>query len=74
MRTICRSAVLGMVVGLVVFLTGQAWAGDGQQKACELDRTIKVTMKYLLYLPKDYEQKPSWPLLLFLHGVGRAGR
>ena len=44
------------------------------QKPCELNRTIKVTMKYLLYLPKDYEQKPSWPLMLFLHGCGRAGR
>ena len=73
MRTICRSAVLGMVVGLLVFPTGQASAGDAQQKACDLDRTIKVTMKYLLYLPKDYEQKPSWPLMLFLHGAGERG-
>ena len=30
-------------------------------------------MKYLLYLPKDYEQKPSWPLMLFLHGAGERG-
>ena len=73
MRTICRSAVLGMVVGLLVLLTGQASAGDAQQKACDLDRNIKVTMKYLLYLPKDYEQKPAWPLLLFLHGSGEKG-
>ena len=31
-------------------------------------------MKYLIYLPKDYEQKESWPLLLFLHGLGETGR
>ena len=30
-------------------------------------------MKYLLYLPKDYDQKESWPLLLFLHGAGERG-
>ena len=44
----------------------------GQQPR-ELTCTIKVTMKYLLYLPKDYEQKSSWPLLLFLHGMGERG-
>ena len=30
-------------------------------------------MKYLLYLPKDYNQKDSWPVLLFLHGSGERG-
>ena len=30
-------------------------------------------MKYLLYLPADYQQKPSWPLMLFLHGSGMRG-
>jgi predicted peptidase len=48
-------------------------ADPDHQKPCQLDRTIKVTMKYLLYLPKDYEQKPSWPLMLFLHGRGERG-
>ena len=38
-----------------------------------MNRTVKVTLKYLLYLPKDYQQKPSWPLLLFLHGIGERG-
>jgi predicted peptidase len=32
-----------------------------------------VNLKYLLYLPKDYDQKPSWPLMLFLHGAGERG-
>ena len=47
-------------------------AGTGQ-KPCELERNFKVTMKYLLYLPKDYDKKDSWPLLLFLHGAGERG-
>ena len=68
MRMVFRKAVLGVVIGLLALFIGQAAAGEDNQKPFQLDRTIKVTMKYLLYLPKDYEQKPSWPLLLFLHG------
>ena len=30
-------------------------------------------MKYLIYLPKDYDKKESWPLMLFLHGAGERG-
>jgi predicted peptidase len=43
------------------------------QQACKLDRSIKVTLDYLLYLPKGYAEKPSWPLVLFLHGAGERG-
>lgn len=51
---------------------------DGQvaefrQKPREMERVKKVSMRYLLYLPKDYEQQDSWPLLLFLHGAGERG-
>ena len=45
----------------------------GKQLAQKLDRTIHVTMNYLFYLPKDYAEKDSWPLLLFLHGAGERG-
>jgi predicted peptidase len=48
-------------------------AEPGKQQPQELERTIKVTLNYLLYLPKDYEQRESWPLLLFLHGAGERG-
>jgi predicted peptidase len=44
-----------------------------QQKACEMEREFKVTMKYLLYLPAKYDQQESWPLMLFLHGAGERG-
>jgi predicted peptidase len=68
------AAAFGIVIGLVVLHAGQAVARDlDRQNACELNRPIRVTMKYLLYLPKDYEQKPSWPLMLFLHGSGGRG-
>ncbi len=50
-----------------------AQPSPGKQQAQKLERTIKVTMGYLLYLPKDYAQKDSWPLLLFLHGAGERG-
>lgn len=32
-------------------------------------------MKYLLYLPKDYDKagRQRWPLMLFLHGAGERG-
>jgi predicted peptidase len=59
--------------------TGLGWTAEGQkaepgkQEPQKLERTIKVTMGYLLYLPKDYAQKDSWPLLLFLHGAGERG-
>lgn len=74
MRTICYNAAMGMVIGLLAFPTSQALASDaGQQKPAEFHRTNKVTTKYLLYLPKDYDQKNLWPVLLFLHGIGERG-
>ena len=71
-----NTLLLGMALGLVVFAQANlSWAGDdaGQQKPHDLERTIKVTMKYLLYLPNDYDQKEAWPLMVFLHGIGESG-
>jgi len=73
MRTIYRSAALGMILGLSALSIIQALAVDPQQKPAELNRTIKVTMKYLIYLPKEYDQNESWPMMLFLHGAGERG-
>lgn len=79
-----KKPLLSIVAAGVLFITlSAARAADskltagqgdaGQQKPAELDRTIKVAMKYLVYLPKEYDQKDSWPLLLFLHGSGERG-
>jgi len=46
----------------------------GNQSAAELNSTIPVKMKYLLYLPENYDEKEKWPLVLFLHGAGERGR
>lgn len=45
----------GVTFGLVLLASanGVVASDAGQQKPAVLDRTIKVTMKYLLYLPKD---------------------
>ncbi|MBL8889213.1 MAG: prolyl oligopeptidase family serine peptidase [Planctomycetaceae bacterium] len=43
------------------------------QEAKELDRAVPVKLKYLLSLPKGYEDQESWPVLLFLHGAGERG-
>lgn len=48
-------------------------ADPDSQKAATLETQVKVQMNYLLYLPKDYEKRESWPLLLFLHGSGERG-
>ena len=36
---------------------------------------MKVELKYLLYLPQDYDKDAgkAWPLVLFLHGSGERG-
>ena len=35
--------------------------------------TQEVSSHYLLDLPKDYDEKTGWPLLVFLHGYGQSG-
>lgn len=41
-----------------------------------LDRTITVAGRsyhYQVYVPADYQSKPTWPAILFLHGAGERG-
>ena len=35
--------------------------------------TLDFSVKYLIYLPENYDQKEKWPLVLFLHGSGERG-
>lgn len=55
------------------FASDEAKPGPGKQVPQRLDRVVRVTLKYLLYLPADYEKKDAWPLMLFLHGAGERG-
>ena len=54
-------------------LTGVTSFIDAGQEEGGLDTQVNVKLKYLIYLPKNYDQKKSWPLMLFLHGAGERG-
>ena len=60
-------------IGAVAEPAHNAQAAGNRQKPGEMERTLEISMKYLLSLPKEYEQRDSWPLLLFLHGAGERG-
>jgi predicted peptidase len=58
------------------FLLTSVVFGDeqpGVQKTAKLETQVNVQMGYLLYVPKDYDKRESWPLVLFLHGAGERG-
>lgn len=75
--------LVGVGVGaLAVAVVGAARGDDPPQagakqqaKAFEKEVTVKVGLKYLLYLPEGYEAsgEKKWPLVLFLHGAGESG-
>ena len=48
-----------------------------KQKECSFSEITekRVSLKYLLFLPKEYDdrQRAKWPLILFLHGMGERG-
>ncbi len=50
-----------------------ASAPASPQTTHTLERAVKVRLEYLLYLPKEYDKKAAWPLMLFLHGAGERG-
>ena len=41
----------------------------------QVERTMSDALgdvEYLIYLPKEYDQEKTWPLILFLHGRGES--
>lgn len=44
-------------------------------QSAEITFTKTVNLKYLLFLPKGYEEEKNkkWPLMVFLHGAGERG-
>ena len=75
MKYIMQIMMAGIVFGVtLLFQSGKVAAAEaGKQEPGNLERNMKITMKYLLYLPRDYEKNESWPLMLFLHGSGERG-
>lgn len=65
--------ILALLLFVTAVLSVPVLADDSAQTSQRLDVTIRVQMGYLLYLPKDYDTKESWPLVLFLHGSGERG-
>ncbi len=53
----------------------QAQPGTQQPQAFEKQVVKTLSLKYLLYLPKEYgkEADKKWPVLVFLHGSGERG-
>jgi predicted peptidase len=74
-RNVILPAVLlaGLIVDSLRAEEKPAPAAAGAQSAAALDVSVPVRLKYLIYLPKDYDAKEAWPLVLFLHGAGERG-
>jgi predicted peptidase len=72
LRVVVQLAAAAMLVSPLLSAAETSNSGD-RQNACQAKLTFKAELNYLLYLPKDYDQKDSWPLLLFLHGSGERG-
>jgi predicted peptidase len=45
----------------------------GRQTPRTFEKAVRKSARYLLYLPPDYSEEKSWPLVLFLHGAGERG-
>ncbi|GIW90379.1 MAG: hydrolase [Pirellulaceae bacterium] len=67
-------------VMLPAAITTRCWAEDPapgkqveQQKTVRNSQGQEVTVRYWLYLPKEYDGNQPFPLLLFLHGAGERG-
>jgi predicted peptidase len=58
---------------IVLAILAPCFAHAEDEKTAALEGSLQISLKYLLYLPKDYDKKASWPLMLFLHGKGERG-
>ena len=73
------SVMLGAIVASWIDPTTSAWCGQGEvqqpgvQQPQEVEVTVKMELRYLLFLPEDYDKEKSWPMILFLHGAGESG-
>src|SRR5690348_1954813 len=68
-----RAIIIPLVMSaLTISMACAEEPAPGKQVELELKTTEGKSIRYLLYLPKSYDSKQKWPLLLFLHGRGES--
>ncbi|MBI1899861.1 MAG: dienelactone hydrolase family protein [Planctomycetia bacterium] len=66
-------------VSLALCLVAPCLPAQSDDKPAQKEQTfegeiiVKVKLRYLLFLPQDYDKQEKWPLILFLHGAGETG-
>jgi len=76
MRTLfCLAAALTLMTTACSTMKPKAAAGDLPAQSLKWKSARAGEMKYLLYVPADYDAKSGkrWPLMLALHGAGERG-
>ena len=69
-----KTAALAFAAACLLGFAARPARAEQQEKQFEKEITVKVKLKYLLFLPEGYEQgDKKWPLILFLHGAGESG-
>jgi predicted peptidase len=69
-----KTAALALAGICLMGFAASAANAEQQEKQFEKEITVKVKLKYLLFLPEGYaESDKKWPLILFLHGAGESG-
>jgi len=67
--------VFGMIVAMLAM--GSIEEVEGKEQVTGfLDQTVAIgghDYDYVVYLPREYEERESWPVILFLHGLGESG-
>jgi len=73
MKTRMRAIIVPFMIGaLSISRAFSEEPAAGKQVEQELKTSDGKSIRYLLYLPKAYDSKEKWPLLLFLHGRGES--
>jgi predicted peptidase len=76
-QLLTAAALLGFAAGITFNSTAAPPPSKSMQtaKQFQFEKTERVSLQYLLFLPKGYDAKADkkWPLMLFLHGAGERG-
>ena len=71
MKSILTSTIIIMVI---VSINAQNHSSKQSIMSFEKEIKLRIGLKYLLYLPSDYDKSDkAFPLVIFLHGAGERG-